>query len=114
MNTHVKNLRDAALAAMRKPGIASWQRVGGARLLVGECGLLRIAFRTPFQVAADMPARRTYERALVVQESGMLSYGLDIWSGRKVLSVQWEDDGTFKMISYSPGKWERQLETVAF
>jgi len=35
-----------------------------------------------------------------------LPYGLDVWRGLKVLSVQWSAEGAFKVASFMRGAWE--------
>jgi hypothetical protein len=39
-------------------------------------------------------------------EPAELPYGLDVWRGLKVLSVQWSTDGAFKVASFMRGAWE--------
>jgi hypothetical protein len=49
-----------------------------------------------------------YQVALFGKEN--LPYGLDIWfAHKKVLNVEWNDEGLIKIISYRPGEWEDQL-----
>jgi hypothetical protein len=41
-------------------------------------------------------------------------YGLDIWFPRKkVLNVEWNDEGLIQIGSYRPGAWEGQLSSFA-
>jgi hypothetical protein len=41
-----------------------------------------------------------------------LPYGLDIWFARKkVLNVEWNDEGLIQIMSYRPGAWEDQLSS---
>lgn len=37
------------------------------------------------------------------------AYGLDIWFGKKVLSVQWDQEDEVEVISYRKGEWEEKL-----
>ena len=38
------------------------------------------------------------------------TYGLDIWPAhKKVLNVEWSEEGLIEIISYRPGEWEDQL-----
>ena len=30
-------------------------------------------------------------------------------SGRKVLEIRWDNTGSFKVVAYEPGDWEREL-----
>jgi hypothetical protein len=39
-----------------------------------------------------------------------LPYGLDIWHAhKKVLNVEWDDQGGFEVLSNKPGEWEYAL-----
>jgi hypothetical protein len=69
----------------------------------------RFALRTPFMRTPAAPPAGTYERAVAQQRAKpTLPYGLDVWCGRKVLSVAWSDSG-FEMISFTRGDWEDEL-----
>jgi hypothetical protein len=35
-----------------------------------------------------------------------LPYGLDVWSGGRVLSVAWEADGAIEVVGFERGAWE--------
>ena len=39
----------------------------------------------------------------------MLSWGLDVWRGRKLLSLQWDDAGRAEVISFTRGPWEEEV-----
>jgi hypothetical protein len=38
-----------------------------------------------------------------------LPYGLDIWRGKKVFSLEWADDGRSRIISFKREDWEAEL-----
>jgi hypothetical protein len=74
------------------------------------------SLRTPFSsglTGRDHPAPR-YAAALARQAAKpVLGYGLDVWRGNKVLSLQWEDNGRAELISMKPGAWEAEVLTIA-
>jgi hypothetical protein len=95
----VKAIRDAAITALHSD--PKWKQVGPLqmRLLTSRIGLLRFVYRTGLQkLAHSMP------------------FGLDIWAGPKVLSVQWnDDDRIFKIIKFTTGVWihrDNELPTM--
>ena len=114
-------LRDAALRIAQRQGAWLPVDIPGLSLLTYRDGTFAIAYRTPFQQfpqRAD-PSEREIEQygphtaELLHQQSGRnLPYGLDIWCGGKVLSIEWADNGTVALISYKPGDWEGRLLTI--
>jgi hypothetical protein len=39
-----------------------------------------------------------------------LPYGLDVWvSKKKVMNIEWADDGRVELISFKPGDWQQRL-----
>jgi len=114
-------LRDAALRIAYRQG--AWQPVNipGLSLLTYRDGEFAIAYRAPFQQLPQRadPSGREIEQygpdtaAPLHEQSGRYpAYGLDIWCGGKVLSIEWADDGTIAVISYKPGEWEGRLLTI--
>jgi hypothetical protein len=91
-------LRDLALLAIKTGGAQTCADINSA---MRECpNDLYIHHRTVPYLPAGVPSRN-------------LQYGLDIWSGRKVLNIEWSDDGEVKVVSYRPGQWEREVESAA-
>lgn len=45
--------------------------------------------------------------------AGALPYGLDVWRGLKVLSVQWSEAGAFKVTAFLRGAWEDEALALA-
>ena len=71
---------------------------------------MKIGYRTPFQRLLAESDLLRYQRALVGGKEN-LPYGLYIWHAhKKVLNVEWSDDGALEVISYHPGEWEQTLE----
>ena len=53
-----------------------------------------------------------YMAAVFGQPPRTLPYGLDIWHGKKVLSIDWDDAEAVEIRSFTPGKWEDTLLAV--
>ena len=106
-------LRDLALTVIRERG--EWRDLGGARMLGFTTAGLTLLHRTPFQTFPNrppMPDKAKYMTALERKAPPDLPYGLDVWSGGKVLNVEWDDERAY-VISYTPGQWEAELEKLA-
>jgi hypothetical protein len=74
-----------------------------------EIGDVAITYRTPFQPLPPLSQFMRYQIALYGGKEN-LPYGLDIWfAHKKVLNVEWNDEGLIRIISYRPGEWEDQL-----
>jgi hypothetical protein len=88
---------------------------GEVRLLTCRLDDVRFALQTPLQQQpSDIPPLAKYLAAHRGKPTNeYLPYVMDVWDGGKVLSVQWADDGSVDIISYKPGKWERDLERHA-
>jgi hypothetical protein len=106
-------IRDRALAILRQHG--SYQSAGEA---------LSIMHRTPFQKwqAGDTAVRAlAAKHELALEEAKyaavlhgimlpeVLPYGLDIWRGKKVFSLEWADDGRSHIINFKRGPWEAEF-----
>lgn len=65
---------------------------------------------TPFnELSPEQASSPGYRHALERQRSKPdLPYGLEVWRGAKVLSVQWADDGSFTVESFVRGSWEEE------
>jgi len=106
----IKSIRAAALRVVEE--IGSWHPVRtGSRdraFRGAEIGDVAISYRTPFQPLPPRSQFTRYQIALLGKEN--LPYGLDIWfAHKKVLNVEWNDEGLIKIISYRPGEWEDRL-----
>jgi hypothetical protein len=42
-----------------------------------------------------------------------LPYGLDIWTPKKVLDVEWDNSSMIELIGYDPGRWEQLIKAAA-
>src|ERR1700730_1822437 len=109
-------LRDAALAVLRRMGVWETIAVRGARdmkFLSARIGSLQISYRTPFRgmQAADALKYRAAQHGLTVPQN--LRYGLDVWAPNKVLNIEWDDKGSYALVSFRPGAWEAELTALA-
>jgi len=43
----------------------------------------------------------------------MLPYGLDIWAPKKVMNIEWSDQGELAIVSFRRGAWEDELISAA-
>ena len=93
-------LRDLALAVVKARGTMVPPSGKRASVLTFSKDGLTVFYRTPFQ---QLPEGNTKN----------LPYGLDIWRGRKVMNIEWADDGRVDVVSYRQGPWERELEALA-
>jgi hypothetical protein len=84
------------------------------KLLSARLGTLEISYRTPFQrlpKAGDLMKHRAAQQGLTVSRN--LPYGLDVWTPKKVLNIEWDDKGNVVLVSLRPGAWETELSTLA-
>src|SRR5690242_19244808 len=106
-------LRDLAVAIVRHRG--SWYSWAGKRgnefrSLQYRADELCIAYRTPFQPPPSVPDYIKYMAAAYdLGAPRNLPYGIDVWSPRKVLNIEWEDGGEIRVVSYRPGQWEEHI-----
>jgi hypothetical protein len=71
---------------------------------------LSMMHRTPFQRLGETPDYAKYLATLYGSGRNYnLPYALDVWCGKKVLNIEWADDGRVELVSYKPGDWERGL-----
>jgi hypothetical protein len=105
-------LRDIALRVVRQRG--TWEPVGPSmRMLSFRDGDLGISLRTPFQRLSEPPASVRYVAALSGQDASNLPCGLDVWCPKKVLNIEWADDGRVLVVSLKRGDWEQRLSALA-
>ena|SRR6266567_3351632 len=115
-------LRDAGLTIVRRMGL--WEAVGVGRratsgagemkLLSARLGGLHISYRTPFQQlpqADDASRYRAAQHGLTLHQN--LPYRLDVYTTKKVLNIEWDDNGNVVLVSLHPGAWETELITLA-
>ena len=101
-------IRDHLLPLIRVQG--AMEEIGGSglRMVMWKAGRFAFALRSPFTawgIKASPPG--SYSAALAKQRANpVLPWGLDVWHGCKVLSLQWDDAGRAEVISFTRGPWE--------
>jgi hypothetical protein len=103
-------IRDHLVTRVRERGKLELQR-DAVRLTTLETGPWRLEHWTPFnELEAGEASSPGYRHALERQRAGTnLPYGLDVWfTGTKVLSLLWADNGTLDVIAFTRGEWEEK------
>ncbi len=101
-------IRDHLLPLVRTLGAVREISKGGLRLVTWKAGRFAFTLRGPFTSWPDA-APDPYAAALAEQRaSPVLPWGLDVWHGCKVLSLQWDDAGRAEVISFNRGPWEAE------
>jgi hypothetical protein len=109
--SRVKEVRDHALRLLKAHG--EWKGSGDQKHLGAKIGNVSLSYRTPFQPLPEISEQLRYMQALLKGKDN-LPYGMDVWSNRKkVLNLEWADDGEVDVISYKPGEWESALNQAA-
>ena len=105
-------LRHIAIAVVKARG--RWHEMrSGPHLLIyhDEVSKLTITYRSPSRtLPGDAPT--------AVPHPGLpsfrnLPYGIEVFQGRKMLNVEWADDGGMNILGYTPGSWEGDLSKLA-
>ena len=101
-------IRDHLLPLIRSH--STMQEVSGmaGRPAVCKVGSFTCTLRGPFTPwPAEAPPVTSYEQAISRQRAKpALPWCLEVWHGHTVLNLQWEDDGTVEVISFTRGPWE--------
>ena len=106
-------LRDAALIAVKRAG--TWEAGSSQiKLLTAHVGTLLISYRTPFQRLPEAPEQMKYFAAQHGKPSPeSWPYGLDVWAPKKVMCIEWDDQGNVLLLSLRHGEWEAELIEAA-
>jgi hypothetical protein len=108
------NVRDAVLAWLLDNGRD--EMLSGFRVRGGEVAPFRFIYRTPFsRIPLNGLKPRNFGDAALMQRRGPgnLPYALDVWwAGRKVMSLEWDHDGSLDLASFAKGDWDAQLLDV--
>jgi hypothetical protein len=122
-------IRDHALVIIRQHGQP--QPMGeGLNMLAWRGETFAILHRTPFQRVpganpADAIGRFAAKHGLSSEEAKytlalngvalpeILPYGLDIWCGKKVLNLEWDDAGAVHIAGFKRGPWEAEFLGLA-
>jgi hypothetical protein len=103
-------IRDHLVPLIREQGSLEVQR-DSVRLTALRVGSWDFEHWTPFNDLSPGEASSPgYRHALERQHSAPdLTYGLNVWhAGAKMLSVLWDDDGSFKVAEFVRGSWEAE------
>jgi hypothetical protein len=103
-------LRDAALIVVKRDG--TWRDCGSAKLLFAQSDGISVAYRTPFQKLPEESDLTKYHIARLGAQLN-LPYGLDVWAPKKVLNIEWDDQGSVALIALRSGAWEADLISAA-
>jgi hypothetical protein len=105
-------LRDAALIVVKRAG--AWEAASQIKLLTAHVGTLLIGYRTPFQRLPEAPEQMKYFAAQHGKPSPeSWPYGLDVWAPKKVMCIEWDDQGNVLLLSLRHGEWEAELIEAA-
>jgi hypothetical protein len=93
---------------------AGWQTASPVKLLSARVGSLLIGYRTPFQRLPVVRDKLKFIAAKIgAPPPQSLPYGLDLWAPKKVLNVEWDDQGNVALIGFRRGEWEEELIAAA-
>jgi hypothetical protein len=108
----VEELRGEALWVLERYG--RWRPCGSRQLhmLTADVNNLLILHRTPFQKLLKPSERMKYMAAVLGQSPRIQRYGLDIWHGKKVFDIEWNDAEEVEVRSFIRGEWEDRLLAV--
>jgi hypothetical protein len=107
----LKNTRATALRLVEEKG--RWERARGRSWFAARHDLLEISYSTPFQ-RFHLEDEKTRIMRLLVGGKPNLPYGLNVWHlNKKVMNVEWDDEGNLEVICYKPGDWEAALQQAA-
>lgn len=97
--------RNKAIDVIRKRG--RWKpAAANERIVEAVIGRLTISYRAPLQKLSSGTEKLRYLGTLVGNKA-TLPYGLNVWlEGKKVLNLEWDEDGAVELISYKYGDWE--------
>jgi len=102
----ITRLKEEALLVLRERG--EWKDIKGAGKMLGaSVGNLRMVMHTPFSRVPELTSQMKYIAA--TDNKPILPYGMDIWAEKKVLSIEWNEEGALNVISFKPGDWEMAL-----
>jgi hypothetical protein len=87
-------LRDIAVDVAKRCGTLEQHYEPDANIFTVQIGKMIIAYR--IAICAGCADFR-------------FPYGLDVWAPEKVLSIEWDDEGSVDLVNWRPGTWTSQL-----
>ena len=104
-------LRDMAVRLVRSMG--AFEEVSGIKVLTARVEDLEIMYVTPFQRMPGPKPPQSFEEAVVHAEfKGQPRHSVDVWAGRKVLSVGWDEGRPTEVVRFVRGPWEERLRLL--
>ena len=112
-------IRDAVTPLLRAKGIPER---GNSRLTIktddSEISDIEFGLRTPFarlHITDNSDRIRNWAtKGAPLFTSKNLPYGLDIWTGRKVFNLEWdEESGKVDLVTFKRGRWEEVVLRLA-
>lgn len=105
------HLRDMAVRLARSTG--AFEEASGIKVLTTRPRDLEVVYVTPFQPMPGPTRPRSFEEAVLHQSyKGQPRHSIDVWAGRKVLSVGWDDGRPTKVVRFVRGFWEERLRLL--
>src|ERR1043165_1137272 len=95
--TRAMALRDGAVDVVKRLG--TWESVAPTKVLIARIGSLQIVYRTPFQRLHAVADRMKYNAA-ILGSKGNLPYGLEVWAPKKVLGIEWDNQGNVELFNF--------------
>jgi hypothetical protein len=95
-----------SFALLRRVGI--WKSVGVLAEFTASVSNIAVTYRTPFKGRSPIglrltPELRTFDRV-------PMPYELGVWmDGSKMLNVEWDVAGVFRVEAFNRGEWEEML-----
>jgi hypothetical protein len=105
-------IRDHILKLLESEG--RWTSCTGIKIWCWARDGFDAFLNTPFNPAPhakpDVRRYASYTRAIIAQRAKHpMPYELNLWHGRKVLSIEWQVTGEVRLISFRRGSWEQAL-----
>lgn len=117
-----RRIRDHALAIIGSYGLC--EPLGDEKALTWRGARFTVMYWTPLDRRDRTEAalkRAAAQFGLSLEQTGdylartglaipePLPYALDIWQGRKVMNLEWADDGALFIVSFRRGPWEGEF-----
>jgi hypothetical protein len=106
------DIRDHVLGLMRATG--KWVDAAGIRTLEWKRGDFTAMLWTPFNpFPNNSPVLKDYRQAVLYQHANKpMSNQLNIWKGKKVFFVEWDDGVPLHIVSFRRGDWEHEILAI--
>ncbi len=104
-----KIIRDHILPLIRMKG--SVVDISGIKVLMWDAPPWKFIHRTPFSPVSQLKPSDYTEARLLQKRGGKLNlgYSLDIWRGKKLFNVEWDQPDKLSIVSFMRGDWEDEV-----